>query len=458
MEKDVGVHMVGHKIVEIGLPDLLVNPENPRFDPVSNQRQAIEQLIKEQGIKIFNLAKDIAAEGLNPSELPIVVPIEDSTQYQIMEGNRRITALKLLLTPELDDILSKKQKDKIKKIRKDIKVTLPSVISCVLYDEEVETYRWVELRHMGEQEGIGTVSWKLPQQERFRKKIGKKSQHSLAVQAVNFLKTVYDDEEIHEKLDAVPLSTLTRLLEDSNVRKVIGVEKKDGKLVTNLAVNEVAKGIKKITDDLVEGNIHVKDVYTKKDRIRYTGTFTDKDKPDRTKTTSLWKIEVYKKTSKPKPAKKGAPKPKSTDRTSLIPVTCITEIKNNKVNNLFHELRGLPVNDFPISGSVALRVILELSVDAYIKEKRIELKKGEDKLINKFNKVSEDFENNHIMTKKELRPIRRAISKETSLLNPNTLHAYVHDLIDSPSPNDLKITWDNVEKFFENIWVQLSGE
>lgn len=449
--------MTRHKTVEIDLSNLLVNPENPRFDPVGNQREAIKQLVEEQGIKIFNLAKDIAEEGLNPTELLMIVPVDDSSgQYRIMEGNRRITAIKLLSTPELHDILDKKQQEELKKIQKGIKVPLPSKIQCVLYDQEVETYRWVELRHMGEQGGVGTVGWDLRQQERFRQKIGKEPQNPYAVQVINFLKVVYDDEETQEKLDSVPLSTLTRLLEDGNVRKIVGVQKKEGKLVTNLPVREVAKGLKKITDDLTDGTIHVKDVYTKQDRVRYTGTFTDKDKPDTSKTTTKWQIEKHKKTSKPeKPSKKKKPMEKSTDRNHLIPMTYTAEIKSTKINNLFQELRGLSVDDFPICGSVALRVILELSVETYIQEKGIALKRGNDKLINKFNKVAEDFEKNQIMTKAELKTVKRAISKETSLLHPNTLHAYVHDLIDSPAPNDLKVTWDMVEKFFGNIWEQL---
>ena len=51
-----------------------------------------------------------------------------------------------------------------------------------------------------------------------------------------------------------------------------------------------------------------------------------------------------------------------------------SEIKSNKINNLFQELRGLRVDDFPICGSVALRVILELSVEMYSREKGISSK------------------------------------------------------------------------------------
>jgi hypothetical protein len=444
-------------IVEIDLPNLIINPENPRFDPVGNQREAIRQLVEEQGKKIFNLARDIAEEGLNPSEIPIVVPYDESSgQYRILEGNRRITAIKLLSTPELHDILRKEHQNEIEKIQKEIKTPLPSKIMCVSFDNEADAYGWIENRHMGEQDGVGVVRWDLRQQERFRQKIGKEPQNPYAVQVITFLKEFYDEKETHERLDKVPLSTLTRLLEDRNVRKIIGVEKEEGKLVTALPDEEVAKGLKKIVDDLLDGDIHVKDVYTKQDRVKYTGTFTDKDKPDLSKTTGKWEIEKREKSGKKeKVIKKKKPTTKSTDRKELIPIQRTVEIKNTKINNLFNELRGLSVDNFPLCGSVALRVILELSIETYIQEKGIVLARGKDKLINKISVVSDDFEKNNIMTKQEMKPIKRAISKETSLLHTSTLHAYVHDLIDSPAPNDLKITWDMMECFFIKIWNQL---
>ena len=47
------------------------------------------------------LAKDIVNYGMNPTELSIVMPLNDDLRrYVVLEGNRRLTALKALENPE----------------------------------------------------------------------------------------------------------------------------------------------------------------------------------------------------------------------------------------------------------------------------------------------------------------------------------------------------------------------
>ena len=93
-----------YNILRIKVANLLLNPTNYRFSPQTNQREAIEVMLKDQGEKLYKLAEDIVENGLNPSEDLMVTPIEDgnATQklYKVLEGNRRITALKLLSIPE----------------------------------------------------------------------------------------------------------------------------------------------------------------------------------------------------------------------------------------------------------------------------------------------------------------------------------------------------------------------
>ena len=46
----------------------LVNPKNPRFDPLSSQAQAIQKMLTEKESEIKYLAEDIMEKGLNPSK------------------------------------------------------------------------------------------------------------------------------------------------------------------------------------------------------------------------------------------------------------------------------------------------------------------------------------------------------------------------------------------------------
>ena len=52
----------------IAVENLLVDVENPRYEPRANQREAIATIATEQGAKLANLAEDICDKGVNPSE------------------------------------------------------------------------------------------------------------------------------------------------------------------------------------------------------------------------------------------------------------------------------------------------------------------------------------------------------------------------------------------------------
>src|SRR6266480_7384094 len=87
----------------IALTNLLLDVINPRFvTEQDNQRAAIRNMATEQGEKLLNLADDIVNFGLDPSSSAIVIPDAQTTErHTVVEGNRRIAALKLLHNPEL---------------------------------------------------------------------------------------------------------------------------------------------------------------------------------------------------------------------------------------------------------------------------------------------------------------------------------------------------------------------
>ena len=62
----------------------------------------LEQALAEhQQKKLERLAHDIQLYGLDPSSLPIVMPYgEGSNRYLVLEGNRRLLALKALENPD----------------------------------------------------------------------------------------------------------------------------------------------------------------------------------------------------------------------------------------------------------------------------------------------------------------------------------------------------------------------
>ena len=80
---------------------LLLSDGNPRLEPSMGEDEAISNMVADQNDKLFALASDIVEHGLNPLDVIGVYPSETySGYYEVGEGNRRICALKLLISPE----------------------------------------------------------------------------------------------------------------------------------------------------------------------------------------------------------------------------------------------------------------------------------------------------------------------------------------------------------------------
>ena len=75
-------------------------------------------MIEDQGDKLYSLVDDIVNNGLSPVDLIIVTPNEDSNKYVVLEGNRRITSLKLLNNLTLIDDKYSPLRKKISEITK----------------------------------------------------------------------------------------------------------------------------------------------------------------------------------------------------------------------------------------------------------------------------------------------------------------------------------------------------
>src|SRR4030043_466489 len=101
------------KIQTIKITNILLSIKKSRFEKVENQREALDIMVGEQQDKLINLAKDIVEAGINPGELTLVTPEKDN-MFKVLEGNRRVAALKLLNNP---DLLKDKHKSFTKKVK-----------------------------------------------------------------------------------------------------------------------------------------------------------------------------------------------------------------------------------------------------------------------------------------------------------------------------------------------------
>ncbi|MDG0815137.1 hypothetical protein [Bdellovibrio svalbardensis] len=441
---------------DLQLSNLELNTQNPRFEMAGDQREAIRTMLNEQSDKIINLAEDIIKFGLNPSESAIVAPVETVKGiFVVLEGNRRITALKLLDNPDFasfDKALLKKFKELssgYKKIKS---------ISCIVFDDPDNANKWIKLKHTGENEGVGTVRWNTQQQARFEESVGGNTAEAL--QVIDFLKkSSYVSQDVKSNLGKVPATNLERIIKDRNMQSVLGITIEDGKVNTDFEESEVVKGLTKVVNDLVSKAIKVKDIYTKKDREKYIETFGKGDLPSKgKKAPAKWEVVASSRGTVPTATTKSRskkPNPLSASRVSLIPKDCILKISERRINKVYQELKSMNCDEYVNAAAVLMRVFVELSVDAYIERKKLPKLNSDSKLQLKINGVADHLEQSGIIHKQELKGIRASGGNIHHMLSANTFNAYVHNKSFNPVANELKINWDNIQLFVEAIWSQV---
>lgn len=443
---------------QIPLTNLSVNIENPRFELVGNQREAIQVMIADQGEKLIQLAKDIVEIGmLNPGELVYVTPHQkDKGQFNVLEGNRRITALKILSNPALIDGKYGSFVKRLKPFADQFRKKPILDITCAVFNNPDDANKWIKLKHTGENEGIGIVRWDAQQVARFDERIEGTS--PVALQAIDFLrKETSVPEELKNKLKDVPSSSLDRLLKDKNVQQVIGVNVKDNRLQTHYQKDEVIKGLTKLVSDLAYKKIKVKDIYTKEDREKYIETFKPADIPNKKKrASSAWELTSPNQPNKqPNVKTKAKSAPLSTDRETVIPKDCIISINEPRINKIYRELKALEVDYFENAVGVLFRVFIELTLDTFIDTYKLTTVSKDDKLRKKVDEVSLFMEKQKFADKHICKGIRKAVNNNHDMLSMETFNAYIHNRHLSPIPKDLKITWDNIQIFVEKIWENI---
>ena len=139
-------------------------------------------------------------------------------------------------------------------------------------------------------------------------------------------------------------------------------------------------------------------------------------------------------------------------RSQLIPRDCVLNVTDSRLRDIEQELRKLSVDSFPNAVSVMFRVFLELSADCYVEHAGLSTS-VDAKLGTKLLEVTSHLASHKKLTRQQATPVRRAAQADSYLAPSVTvLHQYVHNPHMFPSPNELRIGWDNLQPWFIAVW------
>jgi hypothetical protein len=448
------------EVVEVPIVDLLLDSTNARLGQEQPSQQAIYiALAKQQGKRLLKLAQDIVDYGMDPTTLIAVVPTADRRKrYRVIEGNRRVLALKALETPSiLASALPGPEQRRLTDLAARYSLHPIDSLACVLFESEAEVYHWVEIRHTGANDGIGLVEWDANEQDRFRARHGKGQGRRPAGQLIDFIAKI-DNEDPSSYKGIV--TNVDRIISTPSIRRTLGIDRVDGQMVSNFPAEEVAKGLRRIVDDLRTGTIKVKDIYHEADRLKYIGTFQQQDLPDREKAlkapVALDDLAEGRSNPAATPVKRKprAARPKPV-RTAIVPNSCRANVTPPRINAIYNELLSLNVDQYPNACGVLLRVFIELSIDHEIDASKLmsESERRSNPLKKRLKIVAEHLKSSGRINAQLEQAIKKiADSQDVIAASSVTFNQYVHNQYVYPKPSELRTAWDELQPFLEQVW------
>ncbi|MEX0809211.1 MAG: hypothetical protein WD044_10840 [Dongiaceae bacterium] len=447
--------------IKLKIDDLILDHDNPRIPHADGQQDALQKVIRDQRNKLVALAESIVDKGLNPMDRLLVLRLNQRPERFIsLEGNRRVAVFKLLTSPAVMTGLEMPSgmKRQLQRLAEKFKKSLVEPISCFELPSRDDSKYWLDLRHNIGHEGAGIEDWKTLAKRRAEGKT------PVVLQALELVteRAGLTAAERAAITESFPISTFERILENRSARRELGLDVVDGNLVTRLPADEVAKPLKKIVLDLAMKKTRVNRLMKTEDMMNYLRTdlgsayLPDLSKA-RAKARTLDQIPVseFTKVRRTPTRRKRDP----SDRKTVVPRNCALNVTQNRIADIYKELRTVELEDAPNGIAVLLRVFLELSVDHFLVKHGGEVEfvpPGTSR--KKFKTLDEKLaEVVAIMVtmnvaKSKFAAIKRAVTVKTSPMHTDLLHRYVHDQYQTPAPNDLKAAWDQAQPLFECIW------
>lgn len=430
----------------IPVSEILLDQNNYRLGPLDSQMDCVTIMFEEFGAKITKIAGHILQNGLSPK--PVVVSKDDQGRWVVRDGNRRITALKLLNNPaEAPDQYQRTFQTLIKNVGTGV---IPNAIDCLTADEStIIEYR--KLEHMGEQEGIGQVDWSPRAKENMQADVDGKLGYPLATAVCGYLgkKGVAEARK-------VSLTNIQRLLQDVAVSKRLGLAWDGQQFILTAKEDEVFNVLKEIILDFTIGKKVVGNIYHPPDRQTYIDTLfksrglkklTPLDKPlllASGKQVPKGSADVIKTRTITKPA---------WDRNRVIQRGVGLPVPNTepKLQTIIAELSSkIDVRQATIAAGVLIRLVLERSVESYVKKNKISFHEN-DKLHVLIDKAAQKMKEVGTINKNQLRQLQKMRNVE-HLISAHTLHAWVHNPDYTPTPREVCTFWDNIYFFLVACW------
>lgn len=458
---------------------LLLDTGNPRIPDTGKQmtqREIIAELIEHESV--YELARSIATQGYFPTE--VLVATEEDGETVVLEGNRRLAAVKLLISPEL---APEEEVPRFRRLHNRAPLDQVRKLDVVIAPSREAAAPLIMRRHTR----TGVERWKPAQQAKYVHtllRVGTPLDdiaEDLGVTKGELLENLRT-HSMYQVACSLPLpenvgeivrnprefnaSALERLVDSPKTRDFLGVSFDDrGELVGSIHPDEFKKAFSKIVTDIATTQIDTR-IVNKADQIaKYLKRFGP-SAPDRTKkgkftSSSLLggakvvAVSAARKSQRPK-----ATQPKKS--TSLVPRGFKCTVTNHRINEVFEELKDLKVSEFENAVAVLLRILTELAIGDYMDttgkikpllDRADKQGKGRNWTPTLRQMLDELLKNDHdlVLNRHARKALQKAISDDDHPLSLDSLDQFVHNRYTGPSERELRQFWEMFQDLLQQM-------
>lgn len=469
----------------IPIPKLRLDPVNPRLEGegMSEDDLIYALLEADRGeAQMIALIDDIVENGLSP--IDGVMVMADGEHFVVLEGNRRVAAVKLIAD-------SSRAPEDFPKLVKRLAAVKPSSapksISCTVAPSRQAGRHWIERKHTGPAGGAGTQQWGPEQKARFSG--ANTGQTAIAIAVTSYLLELHPESE--ELIAAVAKArkkstNLGRILQFEPFQTEFGIRVRRGQVESTAGIEQDLDFWVKVLNAL--GELTVSTIHTRDQRTAFvqravgmrtpapapqdetpggeTGNSsatqpdassppysstpsapsdeTDGDAQDPTSNgtpTSSTPAGGAPTTSQPAP-QRNQPKPKPGLFVGLV-----LEQVSTRVQALLYEAQHLDLPKTMNTGAILIRVVLELAIDDAIAAKVVTGATIDSHLSVKATRGIEALKAAGVH-KTEYGPAERFISGPDF----RSLHDYVHSRSAFPtSPDSVHATSANFVAYLREL-------
>lgn len=442
--------------VELTIDDLILDLRNPRLGSTSSQSDALASIVGLSPGHFRNLMESIRDDGLDPGDSLYVIPSDDGEDSVVLEGNRRVSALKVLNNPDILAGTDLPESTKKLLVREAIGFERSKVepIRCVRFDSREEANDWIRRRHTGVAGGEGRITWKPLEIQRF-------SSDYTTIDVIDFIgrNAGYSKgewEKAESALRGGKSTNITRLMESAVAQAHLGItvqaEPSRKTPVLGVEPDWAVQVLKRVVDDILRNKVNSRTLNTATDIEKYFANLPSELQPgpERAAATPTAFRDISLPGSQAKPSQKPPLKTRSAPRTrkTLAPKKHpFDTTKSTKLGMLLKEAGTLDVGKFPLSCAFVLRAVVELTVNDYMDDnslpRRQKGSQAEFDLKRKADDVLKHIVSSGAFSSTDVRAFRRNLLDKKSACSIQALNGFVHGPYDLPTADALRAGWES---------------